>query len=56
MKEGCTGNCQQGRRPCDCLNEVPLWDEKIVKEKDGSLTLNVENQDIEIKVEVKYEF
>ena len=34
------------------------WDEVFKKEKDGSLTVNidVENQDITTTVEVKYEF
>ena len=34
------------------------WDEIFKKEKDGSLTVNidVENQDITTTVEVKYEF
>ena len=22
--EGCTGNCQQGRRPCDCTPDLPI--------------------------------
>jgi hypothetical protein len=47
---GCTGNCQQGRLPCDCKDTAPE------KEPEIKIEANISSDEKKVEVTAKWEF